>query len=199
MSDSSKKIEAQQREMPEPYEGNRPIPWLVIIIVAGIFAWAISYIGFTHQTNPPSYGDRRTAADFKVAASSGGGGAVDGAQIYTAQCLACHQASGQGLPGVFPPLAGSEWVNGNATLAVQIVLHGVTGDLTVNGTHYNGQMPTFKDKLDDAQIAAVVSHIRSNFGNSAGPVDAATVKTEREATAAHTQPWNGDAELEALK
>src|SRR3546814_2284433 len=71
------------------------------------------------------------------------------------------------LPGVFPPLANSEWVNGKASLTVQIVLHGVTGDLTVNGTHYNGHMPTFKDKLDDAQIAAVVSHIRGSFGNAA--------------------------------
>ncbi|HEY9571945.1 MAG TPA: cytochrome c [Pusillimonas sp.] len=199
MSDLSKKIEAQQREMPEPYEGNRSIPWLVIIIVGALFVSSIGYIFFTYQSSPPAYGDRRTAADFQVATTGGSGEAVDGAQIYTSQCLACHQATGQGLPGVFPPLANSEWVNGKASLTVQIVLHGVTGDLTVNGTHYNGHMPTFKDKLDDAQIAAVVSHIRGSFGNAASPVDAAMVKAERAATAAHTEPWNGDAELEALK
>src|SRR3546814_16988052 len=89
------------------------------------------------------------------------------------------------LPGVFPPLANSEWVNGKASLTVQIVLHGVTGDLTVNGTHYNGHMPTFKDKLDDAQIAAVVSHIRGSFGNAASPVDAAMVKAARARSAEH--------------
>lgn len=198
MSDQSKKMEAQQREMPEPYEGNRPIPWLVILIVSAVFAWAVGYIGFTHQANPPSYGDRRSAQDFKVAAPSAGG-VVDGAQVYAAQCVACHQASGKGLPGVFPPLAGSEWVTGKGALAVQIVLHGVTGELTVAGTAYNGMMPMFKDKLDDAQIAAVVSYIRGSFGNSAEPVDAVTVASERAATADHVQPWNGDAELAGMK
>ncbi|HUG58887.1 MAG TPA: cytochrome c [Candidimonas sp.] len=198
MSDRSKKTEAQRREMPEPYEGNRPIPWLVIIIVAGLFASAIAYIWINYQTNPASYGDHRSVVDFKVAAPSEGG-MVDGAQIYTAQCLACHQATGQGLAGVFPPLAGSEWVVGKESLAIQIVLHGVTGDLTVNGVHYNGHMPTFKDKLGDAEIAAVISHIRTSFGNSASKVDAAKVKAEREATAAHAEPWNGDAELQAMK
>ncbi|AEC20684.1 cbb3-type cytochrome c oxidase subunit III [Pusillimonas sp. T7-7] len=198
MSERSKKMEAQQREMPEPYEGNRPVPWLVIIIVSAVFIWAIGYIWTTHQTNPPSYGDRRTAQDFQVAASSSGG-AIDGAQIYAAQCVACHQAGGQGLPGVFPPLAGSEWVTGKAALTVQIVLHGVAGELTVKGTQYNGMMPMFKDKLDDAQLAAVVSYIRSNFGNSAEPVDAATVAAERKATADHAEPWNGDAELSGMK
>jgi mono/diheme cytochrome c family protein len=113
--------------------------------------------------------------------------------------VACHQATGHGLPGVFPPLAGSEWVTGKESLVVQIVLHGVSGDLTVSGNHYNGQMPTFKDKLGDAEIAAVVSYIRGNFGNTAAKVDAATVKAQRAATAAHSQPWNGDAELQAMK
>lgn len=198
MSDRSKQDQAQQREQPEPYEGNRPVPWLVILIVSALFIWAIGYIWTTHQTNPPAYGDRRTAQDFNVAVASTGG-TVDGAQIYAAQCVACHQATGQGLPGVFPPLAGSEWVNGKAALTIQIVLHGVTGPLTVKGAQYNGMMPMFKDKLDDAQLAAVVSHIRGNFGNTAEPVDAATVAAERKATADHAEPWNGDADLAGLK
>lgn len=193
----SKRIAAQEREMPEPTEGYRPVPWLVVLIVGAIFAWAIGYIAFTHQTNEPSFGDRRSVADFAVAAPAGG--AVDGAQIYTSQCLACHQATGLGLPGVFPPLADSEWVNGKGSLAIQIVLHGVSGELTVGGTAYNGQMPAFKDKLSDAELAAVVSHIRGSFGNASGAVDAATVKAERAATASQTGPWNGDVQLQAMK
>ncbi len=197
MSDTSKKIEAQQREMPEPYEGNRPVPWLVIIIVSAIFAWAIGYIAWTHQTTAPVFGDRRTEADFKVAAA--GDGPIDGAQIYTAQCAACHQATGLGLPGVFPPLAESEWVLGKPEILAKIVLHGVSGDLTVNGTHYNGLMPTFQDKLNDAEIAAVLTHIRSSFGNSADKVDAELVKLERTASQGKSGPWNGDAELREMK
>ncbi|HUH60592.1 MAG TPA: cytochrome c [Candidimonas sp.] len=198
MSDFSKRTEAQQREMSEPYEGNRPVPWLVLILVGAAFAWSLAYIGITHQGGPASYGDRRGAADFAVVASSASG-VVDGAQIYATQCLACHQASGAGLPGVFPPLAQSEWVAGKAALPIQIVLHGVTGDLLVNGATYNGLMPTFKDKLDDAEIAAVLTYIRRSFGNAADGIDAAAVAAQRKATGARTSPWNGNVELQALK
>jgi mono/diheme cytochrome c family protein len=198
MSDSSKRTEAQQREMPEPYEGNRPVPWLVLILVGAAFIWSLAYIGITHQAVPAAYGDRRGAADF-AAASGSADGVVDGAQIYATQCLACHQASGAGLAGVFPPLGDSEWVSGKAALPIQIVLHGVTGELDVNGTTYNGLMPTFKDKLDDAEIAAVLTYVRQSFGNAADEVDAAEVAAQREATAARTSPWNGHAELQALK
>lgn len=191
MSDPSKKTQAQQREMPEPYEGNRPIPWLVILIVAGVFVWAIGYILFTHQSLPAAYGDRRTAADFQVAAASSDA-TVDGAQIYTAQCLACHQATGAGLPGVFPPLAGSEWVTDKAELSIQVVLHGLEGEITVKGAKYKGQMPMFKDKLSDAEIAAVLSHIRSSFGNTASPIEAEQVAQARLATESQTEPWQGE-------
>ena len=190
----------QKREMPEPFENYRPMPWIVIILVAGIFLWAVSYIIYNRQFLPlaPELGDHRVAADFAVVTASTTG-AVDGAQIYTANCLACHQATGAGLPGVFPPLAGSEWVQGTPKGVIQIVLHGISGKLTVHGSVYNGQMPTFKDKLNDAQIAAVLSHIRSSFGNKADKIDAAVVKTEREATKSRDKPWNGDAELASLK
>lgn len=198
MSDASKKTDAQRREMPEPYEGNRPVPWLVILIVSGLFIWAVAYLATSYQDVPAQYGDNRIAADFHVA-SAGAAGKVDGAQLYTAQCVACHQATGKGLPGVFPPLADSEWVTGNPAVTIQIILHGVTGEMTVGGTTYNGAMPTFKDKLNDTEIAAVVSHIRTHFGNSADEVDAERVKAEREKTADHDKPWGGDAELEAMK
>ncbi|MYN14621.1 c-type cytochrome [Pusillimonas sp. TS35] len=198
MSDQSKQTQAQRREMPEPYEGGRPVPKLVLAIVAGLFAWAIGYLYLSYQPNPPSYGDRRTAADFKVAGPAEGG-KVDGAQLYTAHCAACHQATGVGLAGVFPPLAKSEWVTGKPETTIQIVLHGISGALTVQGATYNGMMPMFKDKLSDAELAAVVSHIRTSFGNAAGAVDEALVKAQRAATASHDAPWNGDAELSAMK
>lgn len=198
MSDSSKKMEAQRREMPEPWEGNRPVPWLVITVVASLFLWAVGYIWFTHQPNPAAYGDRRTAVDFPLATTEGTQDSVDGGKLYTANCLACHQATGAGLPGVFPPLAGSEWVNGEPAVLVQILLHGVTGELTVDGTSYNGQMPAFGDKFSDAELAALATHIRSEFGNTAEAVSAATVSEQRTAIE-RDQPWQGDADLQALR
>lgn len=198
MSDELKQIEAQQREMPDPYESNRPVPKVVIAIVASVFLWAIGYIFFTHHSDAPATGDRRTSADL-MARSAAAGGAVDGAQIYGAQCVACHQAGGLGLPGVFPPLAKSEWVNGKQEVAAKILLHGVTGSLTVAGNSYNGAMPAFGDKLSDAEIAAVLTHIRGNFGNSAAKVETAAVTAARAASQQQKTPWNGDADLAQLK
>ena len=198
MSDKTESTRAQRREMPEPYESNYPVPWYVIALVAGLLIWAVGYIWLNYSDAPTSFGDHRVAADFVVAKAEKGG-AVDGGQVYTSHCMACHQATGQGLPGVFPPLAGSEWVDGKASTMIQIVLHGIEGSLTVKGATYKGQMPTFKDQLDDAQIAAVISHVRTSFGNSAGAVTADEVKAERAKTKDHAAPWNGDPELDKLK
>ncbi|WP_028103644.1 c-type cytochrome [Pseudoduganella violaceinigra] len=190
---------AQQREHPDPTEKNRPIPWFVLLGVGVALAWAISYI-LTVRDDDPALGDRRTISTLqaKAGGAAGAGGAVDGAQVYAAQCVACHQASGAGLPGIFPPLAGSEWVNGAEQVVASILLHGVTGKLTVKGSAYNGQMPAFKDKLGDAEIAAVLSHIRSNFGNSSAKVAPDAVKAARDASAERKDSFNGDEDLAKL-
>lgn len=198
MTDREKKIEAQQREQPDPHEGNHPIPRFILVVIALVFSFGIYYIATSNLSDPPELGDSRTIADLTAQAGAANG-VVDGAQIYAAQCVACHQASGAGLPGVFPPLAGSEWVNGKETVLAQILLQGISGSLTVKGAVYNGQMPAFQDKLSDAEIAAVLTHVRSNFGNTADKVDAVLVKAEREASKDRKQPWNGDDELGKLK
>ncbi|NMM36946.1 MAG: cytochrome c [Glaciimonas sp.] len=198
MTDSEKRIEAQQREQPDPYEGNHPVPWFIIVMIGLVFSWGIYYLASSNLSDPPELGDHRTRADL-TAQTGAKNGVVNGAQIFAAQCVACHQANGAGLPGVFPPLAASEWVAGKASVIAQILLHGISGSLTVKGAVYNGQMPAFQDKLNDAEIAAVLTHVRSNFGNTATKVDAALVKTEREAGKDRKQPWNGDDELGKLK
>lgn len=190
---------AQRRENPDPHEQNRPVPRTVIVIVSLLLIWAVSYIFLAHPDDDASLGDSRTVATLTGKPGAKAGGAVDGAQIYAAQCVACHQATGAGLPGVFPPLAGSEWVAAKDALPVNILLHGISGKLTVKGSAYNGAMPPFKDKLSDAEIAAVLSYVRSNFGNSAGKISADTVKTARDGSKERTQPWNGDEELAKLK
>ena len=81
---------------------------------------------------------------------------------------------------------------------VQILLHGIQGTLTVNGVAYNGAMPTFGSQLSDAEIAAVLTYVRGQWGNKAGPVGAALVSTQRAATAARSAPWNGDTDLTKL-
>jgi len=115
--------------------------------------------------------------------------APDGKKIFAATCAACHQANGQGIPEKYPPLAGSEWATGDEARLLRIVLQGLTGDVEVQGETFSGAMPPWGPTLKDADIAAVLTYVRSSFGNKAAAVSPATVAQVREATKARTAPW----------
>lgn len=191
-----KKDRARARENPDPHEGSAPVPFAVLALVVAVLAFGVTYIVTTQRDDDPTLGDRRTMATL---AGKVKGASANGAELYAANCVACHQASGAGLAGAFPPLAGSEWVLGQDKVLANILLHGITGKLTVKGAGYNGAMPSFKDKFDDNEIAAVLSYVRSSFGNTAAKVSPELVKAEREASKARTTPWNGDDDLAKLK
>ncbi len=184
----------QQRENPDPHEKTNPIPWPLISVVGLMFAFGVVYISQADIESPASWGDGRQAAELS-GTKKNAAGKVDGAAIYASLCVACHQTSGQGLPGVFPPLAGSEWVLGKAGTASAILLHGISGSVTVKASTYNGNMPAFGQQLTDEQIAGVLTYIRSQWGNTAGAVDAVTVAQAREAHKDRTGPFGGDKEL----
>lgn len=114
---------------------------------------------------------------------------ADGAKIYAATCLACHQATGLGLGNQFPPLVSSEWVVGNEERLIRIILHGVTGEIEVEGETFNGAMPTWGPLFKDDEIAAVATYVRSSWGNKAAPVLAATVTRVRAQYATRKTPW----------
>jgi putative membrane-bound dehydrogenase-like protein len=119
---------------------------------------------------------------------------------YGTLCIACHQANGQGLPGLAPSLAKSEWVQGPISRPVRIVLHGLGGPVTVNGATFSGPlvMPPQKDVLDDVAISEVLTYVRNEWGNQAPPVQPAEVKAIRDEEAKRTQPWTAE-ELMKLK
>lgn len=123
-------------------------------------------------------------------------GGLNGQTEY-AVCAACHQPTGQGLPGAFPPLAGSATLTGDPTLPIAIVLHGLNGPITVKGTTYNGMMMPW-NALSDAQIAAILTYERSSWGNSASAVTPEMVAKVRAATKSRTTPWTMD-ELKKAK
>lgn len=100
------------------------------------------------------------------------------ADIYKLKCAMCHQATGAGLPNVFPPLAESEWVNGPAINLIRIQLRGLMGPITVKGKQYNMMMPA-NAAMTDAEIASVLTYVRSNFGNKADAITAEMVKKQR--------------------
>jgi len=186
---------AQQRETAEPSERGQPIPLLAAVITLAVVATGVLYILLSEPFGRAELGDRRTLADLRPAVAQAGQGA-DGQQLFTANCVACHQASGKGLPGVFPPLDGSEWVNGDTRVLANIVLHGITGEISVAGQTYKGAMPAFH-QLSDAELAAVLSHVRSTWSNKSAPISSELIAIERK-SGTRTTPFAGSDELKSL-
>jgi len=113
------------------------------------------------------------------ASSTGGYDAAKGASLYTANCSACHQANGEGLPGAFPSLKGNDVVNDeDATKHIQVVLHGLQAT-PIGGVAYGGVMPPFAGTLKDADIAAILDYERASWGNHGKAATAEQVAAER--------------------
>jgi nitrite reductase (NO-forming) len=102
-----------------------------------------------------------------------------GERLYNQSCFACHQANGQGLAGIFPPLAKSDYLMADTDRAITGIIKGVQGEITVNGKVYNQIMPP--QALSDDQIASVVSFVMNSWGNKAEVVDPARVAKVRAA------------------
>jgi nitrite reductase (NO-forming) len=96
-----------------------------------------------------------------------------GQQVFSTVCFACHQSNGQGLANTFPPLAGSDFLMADKDRSIRIVLQGLRGQVTVNGSKFNGVMP--KPPLSDDQVAGALTYVRNSFGNSGEPVTLADV------------------------
>ncbi|MBS0466484.1 MAG: cytochrome c [Proteobacteria bacterium] len=188
---------AQQRENEDPEETVRPMPMAVLLIAVVMALWGVVYILRSEPLTLSAYGDQRTRAELSGPVAGAGGGAVDGKAIFAAQCAACHQATGAGLPGVFPPLDGSEWVQGSTKVLANILLHGITGDITVKGNKYSGSMPSFA-QLSDAELAGVASFIRGNWSNKAEAVTSDLFAQERK-DGSRSTPFEGEAALKALE
>lgn len=105
-----------------------------------------------------------------------------GERLYRRYCAGCHQPNGKGDGNLYPPLAGSEWVNGGPygekDLAIQTLLKGLQGPVTVSGKPYNNVMPQF-NYLTDVQIAQVLTYVRNHFGNHTSLVTPEEVKNAR--------------------
>ena len=114
------------------------------------------------------------AQDSQSVGSSGDRGKA----VYEQSCLACHQADGSGVPFLAPPLIEGIFVGGEKKKLIQIMLKGLEG-VEIKGEHYANPMPAF-DYLTDAEIADVLTYVRSNFKNAAGPVTEDDVRSVRE-------------------
>lgn len=181
------------REPHDPVEGRERVPAWLWVAAAALLFWGGWYLGrYGGDFGTATHVARTHIAPGHAeptAEQPRGDDATLGKRVYERTCQACHQADGRGLPGTFPPVVGSEWVVGDASSLLRIVLNGVQGPIEVAGQSFDGLMPPWKDQLSDQEIAAVVSYIRQWGPNDAGPVDAAAVADIREVASTRTAPW----------
>lgn len=197
-----------EREHSEPTAQVTPIPLWLTLVCGGVMVWAGTYFGVFHGGLSGSVFneyDSSPAVLFPIPVRPGAAGAgaqvtltlaEQGKSVY-GNCVACHQPSGAGVPGQFPPLAKSEWVVGSEKRFVAILLKGLSGPIEVEGKTYNGAMPAWEKTLSDKKIAAVASYVRANFGNQAPEISEAKVAAARKEFTDRTAPWTA-ADLNAI-
>ena len=177
----------------EPVSGSAPVPvWLVVLFgvlfYAGQLYLAENAGGFNSQVYEPysSFAEVRKAnPDLGVDLFA------KGQEQFGIRCVACHQASGLGVPGQFPPLAGSEWVlTPGPGRATRIVLDSITGPIQVKGMTFDnpGMIPWRKDATDE-EIAAILTYVRQAWGNNASAIKPEQVKEIREKTSDRGTQW----------
>ena len=101
-----------------------------------------------------------------------------GKEVYAAQCMSCHQANGEGLSGVYPPLAGSDHLTKDQDKSISIILNGQNEEITVKGIKYSVPMAAM-NSLTDQQIADVLNYMGRSWGNQFNVVTPAQVKSKR--------------------
>lgn len=198
-----------ENEKNDPAEGNSlkfiNVP---LVLIALFLGFGVTYLALRTPNTLFTPGDSRTPPETATAQNSGEQSheAADpaammekGKQVFTTTCQACHQATGAGIPGTFPPLAESEWVNGPAKRMVAIILHGLQGEIHVKNQKFQNVMPPFKDQLKAEDIAAVATYVRNSFGNKSTQVSIDIVNQTKEETKSRTTPWNGESELNGQK
>ncbi|HWY39501.1 MAG TPA: cytochrome c [Chthoniobacterales bacterium] len=189
---------AIQREKREPRVGLEPLSiWLIAVYGLAIFAGG-AYLG---RYSGNFSGDSLDIAYIPVMRTGPGGGPGGvteapltphdrGKKIFSANCQTCHQANGEGVPGQYPPLAGSEFTNGGSRRMGMIVLKGLQGPVKVKGQQFGSAVMQPWDKtLTDQKIADVMTYERSEWGNKASPVTAEQIAALRKELASHPESF----------
>ena len=149
------------------------------VVLLGLMALAISACAQETGGDQAASSASDTAVhDAEVASGDMGEVMTRGEMVYLGNCAACHQPTGQGLPGAFPPLAQSDFLQGNRQDVMQAALFGLSGPITVNGVDYNGVMPSM-GYLSDQELADALTYVFSSWGNSGAAVSVAEVTALR--------------------
>ena len=180
------------REKEEPQEGFSPVPIFLMFIFAALCFWGGVYLvehsgGYRWDAYSPDFNPNAGAPKpIEITLFD------RGAKVYRNQCAQCHQADGNGVLGVYPPLVASNWVTGHPQVVSRILINGLNGPIVVKGSNYNGNMPAFGSSglaLSDKDIAGVITYIRQEWGNSASDVTVATIAEYSDLYAGRSIPW----------
>jgi len=199
-------LDAHEQEVRRPGGGGSRFWGLPIVIMAPLGALVLFSVVYLNR-----YAGGYSPLIFDENAKPAKGGLVFkvdpvvlGKKQYKTECVACHRSQGEGVPAIYPPLAGSEWVNGPAGRVIRIVLYGLKGKVHVQGNEFGAaQMPVYgrvqnsAHNWSDQKIAAVLTYVRQEWGNKADPIseeDVAAVRKDLGNRESMTE-----AELERLK
>lgn len=190
------------REKEEPHEIYNPIPLILIFAFGALCVWAGAYlVRYSGEFRSDAFNPNFKSGASEVAVAPELSLFDRGAKVFRAQCAQCHQSNGLGVAGVFPPLAGSDWVTGHSEKLARILINGLNGPIEVLGNSYNGNMPAFGPNglnLRPKEIAGVMTYIRQEWGNDASEVSVEAVEAYLELYASKSGPWQYPAVAEGL-
>ncbi len=183
----------------------RSIPLWALIPIIGIGIAAGAYLGPNFALGPNLKG---FLSPLDLPEGEGpGGAAVDeydpkvwlakGKGEFATVCASCHQGTGEGVPGLYPPLKNSEWVINGEERVIAILLHGIAGQIQVLGKTYNGAMPAQGAVKNNKALAQLASYIRNEWGNKASLIYDDQIVELRKKLSTRTGPYTA-AELEAI-
>jgi mono/diheme cytochrome c family protein len=175
------------------------LPMWIVGLLSLLLYWGCNYVDnrggdFSELVYEPYRSTNELAA-----CRPGGDTGPNGRVLYESPfgCVACHQSSGAGAPGIAPPLAGSEWVLGPPNRMIRIPLTGLTGPIKVLGNEYNLNMFAVGAALKDEELAAILTYIRSSWGNKASKITPEQVKKVRDELKGRADPQTAE-ELQKL-
>jgi len=173
-----------QKHDAEPMASRAPVPvWIIVLTLVLLFLGAVYFDHHSGWFDKQVYAPYTTAEELAFYQPKSGAAAMvaHGRTVYETVCGLCHGNDGLGKPNQAPPLAGSEWVAKDAASLARIPLAGLNGPIQVGGHEWNLSMAPMGAGSSDADLAAVLSYIRTSWGNNSGAVSADEVKAARAA------------------
>jgi mono/diheme cytochrome c family protein len=191
-------------KQPDEKARYRLLPLNLLFLFSGLIFFGGTYLGrYAGHFSPNVFNENVPHGAGAGAAAAPANPIEVGKKLFNnAACNTCHQPTGVGVPGAIPPLVNSDWVTGSEERLIRVVLHGITGPIKVNGVDYNSAMPAFGRvagsgyNWSDDKVAAVLTYIRQEWGNQAGPITTEKVAEIRAKEGDH-KPWLA-ADLEKL-